>query len=89
MEKSTITNDYRALYRLLRQARADANVTQVELAKQLRIEPASLHSQWRHGESMGTYGATEPSKAFEPADALEVRGNNCLSVYLNNQQRTR
>jgi len=49
MEKSPFTNEYKALCRLLKAARDDADVTQAELAKRLR-ETQSEISKFERGE---------------------------------------
>lgn len=49
MEKSIYTREYTALIRLVKQARQDAGVTQVQLAKKLRLTQ-SLYSKMERGE---------------------------------------
>lgn len=49
MEKSIHTRDYTAALRLLRESREAAGVTQVELAKKLRLTQ-SLYSKMERGE---------------------------------------
>ena len=49
MEKSIYTREHAALLRILKRARHDANVTQVQLAKKLRLTQ-SLYSKMERGE---------------------------------------
>jgi len=49
MEKSIYTHEYAALLRLLREAREEAGMTQVQLAKKLRLTQ-SLYSKMERGE---------------------------------------
>jgi transcriptional regulator with XRE-family HTH domain len=49
MEKSLFTHDYRLFCRLLKKAREQANVTQVQLAKRLK-ETQSEISKFERGE---------------------------------------
>ena len=49
MEKSVFTREYSALLMLLRQARQEAGMTQVQLAKKLRLTQ-SLYSKMERGE---------------------------------------
>ena len=49
MEKSIYTREYTALLRLLRNAREEAGMTQVQLAKKLRLTQ-SLYSKMERGE---------------------------------------
>ena len=49
MEKSIHTRDYATLLRLLRQARKEARLTQVQLAEKLRLTQ-SLWSKMERGE---------------------------------------
>lgn len=49
MEKSLFTHDYKVFCRLLKAAREEANVTQVELAKRLK-ESQSEVSKFERGE---------------------------------------
>lgn len=49
MEKSIYTREYAVLLRLLRQAREAAGITQVQLAKKLRLTQ-SLYSKMERGE---------------------------------------
>jgi ribosome-binding protein aMBF1 (putative translation factor) len=50
MEKSIYTREYAAVLRVLRQARKDAGITQVQLAKKLRLTQ-SLLSKMERGET--------------------------------------
>ena len=49
MEKSIYTNEYAALLRLLKQVRTESSLTQVQLAKKLRLTQ-SLYSKMERGE---------------------------------------
>ena len=49
MEKSIYTNEYTAVLRLLKEARKKAGITQVQLAKKLRLTQ-SLFSKMERGE---------------------------------------
>ena len=49
MEKSIYTKEYAAVLRLLRQAREEAEITQVQLAKKLRLTQ-SLLSKMERGD---------------------------------------
>ena len=49
MEKSIYSRDHAALVRLLKKAREDAGVTQVQLAKKLKLTQ-SLYSKMERGE---------------------------------------
>jgi transcriptional regulator with XRE-family HTH domain len=49
MEKSIYTREYTALLRLLKEARQEAGMTQVQLAKKLRLTQ-SLYSKMERGE---------------------------------------
>jgi transcriptional regulator with XRE-family HTH domain len=49
MEKSIYTHEYTALLRLLKEARQEAGLTQVQLAKKLRLTQ-SLYSKMERGE---------------------------------------
>jgi len=49
MEKSIYTRDHATLIRLLRKTREDAGVTQVQLARKLRLTQ-SLYSKMERGE---------------------------------------
>lgn len=49
MEKSIYTREYQSMLRLLREARAEAGITQVDLAKRLRLTQ-SLVSKIERGD---------------------------------------